>query len=132
MNESILKSRLVAKIRIEMVGAVCLRHEDRITSGIPDLSITWKGRTSWWEIKWANPTLRSRGVQDITMLRLSAEGYARYIVYEEVGESRQTVIAHPKIVHDHNNPERWRSDGVCTKGHNHRFVVDYMKQVHTL
>lgn len=93
-HESDYKAALMRELR-SSPGCVALRHEDRFTSGIPDISVTRGGRTSWWECKHANPGIKSEGIQELTMLRLAAAGYARYIVWEEVRGILRTLIVHP-------------------------------------
>lgn len=51
MNESAMTNRLVAGLRQRIKPAEFIKHADRFTSGIPDLSVTYAGATSWWELK---------------------------------------------------------------------------------
>jgi hypothetical protein len=56
MTESAFTSKLLAALRkdplLKDCGAVIFKHCDRLTAGIPDFSITVKGRyTTWWEVK---------------------------------------------------------------------------------
>ena len=51
MNESQFKAAVCKSIRKQLPGAVVFRHEDRLTAGIPDISVTWHGRTVWLEAK---------------------------------------------------------------------------------
>lgn len=52
MNEAYLKKRLKESLRVVMPGCVVYRHEDKFSGGVPDLSVTWGGVTSWIEVKY--------------------------------------------------------------------------------
>ena len=60
MNEAGLKGQLAKSLRAELPGAVVYRHEDSFTAGIPDLSVTWRGRTVWVEVKLDRPGRKAR------------------------------------------------------------------------
>lgn len=83
MNEAALKDKLVMIGRQALPAYVWLRHEDHGTIGIPDLTITGHGITSWWEVKYADPTFVSRGIQELVMKRLGEQGIARYLIFRE-------------------------------------------------
>jgi hypothetical protein len=97
-HESDGKAALMRELRVRLPGCVALRHEDRFTSGIPDISVTLHGRTTWWEAK-VTPVV-SEGIQELTMLRLAAAGYARYVIWEERRGIKRTLIVHPKYLKD--------------------------------
>lgn len=124
-EETELKSALMSMIRTELPNYVALRHEDVRTSGIPDISITAFGRTSWWEVKHATPKFLSKEIQERTMKRLEAGGFARYIIYYELNGVRRTLIVRPHLL-DLNDliPER------SYPGFDHRFVLDSIQSVH--
>ena len=124
-NESILKSKLMVQLKLDLLSFVALRHEDVRTSGIPDLSLTGFGRTSWWECKHGDPTFASTGIQELTMLRLAAAGYARYIIWEEKRGIERTLIVHPKHLADL-EPESW-----CV-GFDMHWLVQQMRHVHDI
>lgn len=95
-REAALKSDFVVKVKQHMRGAVILRHEDVRTAGIPDISITFDGRTTWWEAKHATPGITTYGIQELTMLRLAKQGFARYLIwYESAIETPCTLIVNP-------------------------------------
>lgn len=120
MNESTLKSTLVTKLRKRHPGWVVLRHEDRFTHGVPDISVTALNRTTWWEVKLARPTLKSEGIQDLNMLKLDGAGTARYIIYEERNGIKSVVIVRPRFI------EEWRTSGICTPRFDHEWVISYI------
>ena len=73
--------------------AVALRHEDLYSAGIPDLSYSLNGRTSWWEVKYADPRLVSKGVQRHLCSRLDAASLCRYIIYQQgIAKKRPRAI----------------------------------------
>jgi hypothetical protein len=122
-DESGLKSALLRAIKAGLPGFVALRHEDVRTCGIPDLSLTGLGRTTWWECKHAAPDCGSTGIQELTMLRLAAAGSARYVVWEERRGVKRTLVVHPRHLGDL-LPEAW------TTGFDHRWLVEQMRKAH--
>ena len=124
MTEATLKGALVKAIRERMPGIVVFRHEDHFTSGIPDLSITWRGKTSWWEVKFANPRFASKGIQELTMLRLSNVGIANYLIYRLLNEHKTVHIVSPQ------NLRVWEALGPSTMGFDHQWVIDRIKEIH--
>jgi hypothetical protein len=126
MNEATLKAELVKIARAAMNGYVIIRHEDRGTYGIPDISATGNGKTSWWEAKFANPDFNSKGIQDLTMLRLANVGLARYIIYEITKEKDKFVhIVHPRDL------AKWRESGEMSVGFDHLWVISKIKEVNS-
>jgi hypothetical protein len=124
-TEGHLKEALVKKLR-EVPSFVILRHEDSSTSGIPDISVTGRGATSWWEVKYGRPEFTSKGIQELTMLRLSRAGIANYIIYRETadGKTKQVSIARPANLH---TKESW--DTVL--GFDHDWVVNEILLYHS-
>lgn len=132
MNEAKLKSELMAVLRPHIPGAVCLRHEDKLTSGIPDISVTWGNRTSWWEVKYADPRLESKGIQDVTMMKLAGAGTANYIIYYEFHDLQRVIIAEPRMVIS-NTGERvndWMTHAISASGFDHKWVAGHIRGVH--
>ena len=133
MTETQLKSKLTQTLRKSLNNAVIFRHEDQFTSGIPDISVTWEGYTTWLEVKLAKPTIRSKGIQKHTMQMLSENGRCRYVVYLLEKASCQskhfslqsTYIVSPKSVND------WVSSKNYAVGFDHQFVVDFIKNSHS-
>jgi len=127
MTEAKLKSALMTLLRapgVLPVGFVALRHEDRITAGHPDISVTGHGATTWLEAKHAHPAIRSRGIQELTMLRLGRAGRAFYVIYLEKDEVKETLIVHPSKM------ENWLQTPHRASGFNHRYVASFIKQTH--
>ena len=94
MNEATLKRALVKAMRTTMPGAVVFRHEDRFTAGIPDISVTWAGITTWWEVKYS-PIGRNSTVtklQGYTLEQLSRQSTAGLISYQETKRAGRSVL----------------------------------------
>jgi hypothetical protein len=133
VDEAILKASLCQEARAQLKRFVVIRHEDRFTHGIPDMSVTGNKTTSWWEVKHAlsingrEPDFESKGIQELTMRRLALAGRAAYVVYWERGLEHRTYILQ---VGDLGNPN-WAEDVPHVDGFNHNFVIDYIKEVHS-
>ena len=129
MNEAELKSELVANLKQEMYGGVFIRHEDIFRSGIPDLSVTWNRHTTWWEAKYANPRVRSRGVQLLTARMLEQQGHGSfYIIWDQ--RTVETYICSPNSLHRHGIDNFRSAFLVKTTGFDHQFVVRYIRRQH--
>ena len=121
MTEAALKGDLVKRFRTRLPAAVILRHEDRFTHGIPDISITYGKRTIWLEVKLADPNFTSKGIQDLTMLRLANAGFGWFVVYWTKNKEKRTYIVDPK---DIGKPiEEWEN---YFDGFNHDWVVEFV------
>ena len=75
-------------LKTQLPQAVALRHEDLYTAGIPDLSVTLAGRTSWWEIKYADPFFKTSKIQKHICTRLAECGVCWYVIFQR-GIARQ-------------------------------------------
>jgi hypothetical protein len=132
VNEAGLKTKLLEKARMNVPSFVWIRHEDRFTAGIPDLSVAGKGYVSWWEIKYAHPDFPSSGTQELMLIRLQgAMGRAFYIIYCEAGASPNVPQKHVRIVAPKDLVE-WDTKALKTiPGFNHEAVVEYIKEAHS-
>lgn len=126
MTEADLKRHLVKTIVSTLPNAVVLNHTGAMHAGIPDLSVTWNGHTTWWEVKHAHPTIASRGVQDLMMTRLSKTGTAFYVIYQSVRRVRRTGIVHPQNY----KAVGTDIDGTWVDGFNHVFVAEFIREFH--
>ena len=138
MNEKTLVSGLVANLRTELPGSTVFKHADLVTAGIPDISVTWSGWTSWLEVKYANPSFEVTGIQKLTMRRLAAQGLAWFIIYESKlfrettfgDSSNHTLIVHPQyVVAGKKGILELPTDFPSADGFNHQSVADFLKRV---
>ncbi len=95
MNEGDLKDTLVRTLRQTMVGAAIFRHEDKFTAGIPDISVNWRGFTTWIEVKYLNPDFIGKEIQYVTALKLEREARCLYALYVQRRGERRTVVVKP-------------------------------------
>lgn len=124
-EESKHKAALMLEIRKQFPQWVSFRHEDTMTGGIPDISLTGRGKTTWWEAKHGTPNFDSDDLQELTALRLAGSGFCRYIIWkeQEYREGRMTLIVHPKNI-------KTLIPEACWLGFNHLEVVEYMRKIH--
>lgn len=123
MNEATLSTALVKTLRTELPGSVVFKHSDKVTSGIPDITVTWNGRTTWIEVKFANPKVVDTGVQALTMKRLANAGSAMYVIYSpgQIG----TRLVHPGSLH------YWEAQyTTAALGFNHKAVAEWVRAAH--
>lgn len=118
LTEGSLTRDLMKTIEQVMLSAVVLKHADRFTSGIPDLTVTWRGVTSWWECK--HTPFKRKGLQTLTAQRLAAHGICRYIIFD----AKRTRIVHP------NNLDTWRDAALSCNGYDLEWVARQMKSFH--
>ena len=133
MNEGVPKSRLVARMNEVLPHFEILRHEDQMRHGIPDISVTGLGWTTWWEVKYANPGFESEKIQDVTMWKLARAGYARYIIfYEPHPNDRKVCIAHPNEVLDIKTGKKiltWQRRVVAEK-FDYTVIAQFVARIH--
>lgn len=95
-------TRLMQQMRSDLRGSKVIKHNDRSTAGIPDISCSWLGYTHWIEDK----VLRKRdSLKDINRpdqllfaheLSTSTNGRCWVVVFEE--EPRCISIWQPRIL----------------------------------
>jgi hypothetical protein len=124
MNESMLTNQLLELARRDLRGLVVFKHPADFIAGIPDTSWSLNRITTWLEIKWANPEVKDRGIQRITMRELSRVAPAYYVIYR--ANPLTTLIVHP------DDRTQWKTckpvrvaDGIS-----HRLVVDFIRETH--
>ena len=127
MTEKELKDGFVRVFRTLVPAAVVLRHEDKNTAGIPDISITYRGRTVWIEVKYADPFFDGRGLQKLTCLRLAVQGICWYLVYENRKGYRRTFFLQPKDVVEDTITEI--PDECMAPGFDHEFAVNFVRRI---
>ena len=119
MTESRLQSACLKLLRAELRGAVILKHSERFSSGVPDVSITWQGKTSFWEFKYGPRLVWANGLQKLTCRRLAIAGTCYVVSYYTASNHPRTCIGAP------DDPYARQAEGF-----NHRFVVDFVKKLH--
>lgn len=131
-RESELKSILMAEFKICLPRFVALRHEDVRKNGTPDISVTGAGRTSWLEVKHGTPHISSRGNQEATCIQLAHAGFCRYIIYWESasGDIKRTYVVHPRSLRELMGSWAPGAAEASVSGFDHRFIVDYLRQIH--
>jgi hypothetical protein len=125
-RESQLKSELTEMAKVVIPTFVCLTFEDVRRSGNPDKAFIGFGQTTWIEVKHGTPSFEWKGVQNETMIRLSAAGRAWYLVYLENtrGEHQRTLIVAPRFI------DRLELANASTVGHDHRWVCRWIRDEH--
>lgn len=119
MNEASLVRNLVATLRVSFPGSIVFKHADRVTAGIPDISVTWKAKTVWLEVKYANPRIHSRGIQSVIINRMSGVGQnVWYVIFHKSGIYMVKPI----------NLERWQEDfdGKTDTESDYEFVTQFL------
>lgn len=128
-DEATLRLACLTYFRSHFPQAVVFRHEDSLRAGIPDASISWRGVTSWWEFKYADPNVKWRGAQAAELQRMHSTGIpAFYVVYLETptidGPDHMTLIVTPDARYRELRTDR------TTLGFDHRFVAEFIERVH--
>lgn len=124
MNEAKLNQDLKKALKLAFPSAVVLKHNDRTTSGIPDLSITYLGSTTWLETKLADPEIRDTAIQRDVCIRTSKAGCCLYVIFDNKN-TPSTNIVHPL------NLQIWRTDPLQRwPGFNNTLVVNYIRSLH--
>lgn len=102
MKERTFSTNLMKRIAKDLRGSKTIKHSDRATTGVPDLSTSWMGYTHWVEDKClrVGRTLKEivAHLQVITCHELSVttNGRCWIVVYEET--PRRTVIWQPRTL----------------------------------
>lgn len=126
MNEKRLVLDLVKLLRKDLPGSVIFKHADRVTAGIPDLSVTWHHRTTWLEVKYANPKIVDHGLQNFVMKQLAISGSAYYVVYDH--PEYRTLVVRPSEIED----GLWkRLLQANAPGFDHGVVSWFIRNLHT-
>jgi len=128
MTESKLQAGLLELLRAELASEtalqyaskpVIIKHSDGFTSGSPDISITWKKKDTWWELKHGEKVVWANALQQLTCRRLAANGICYVVLYEDVLSHRRTCILTPD-----------EEDVEVVDGFDHRFVLDFVRRTH--
>ncbi len=125
MTEGRLKSGLIKEFRT-LPQCVAIPHTEQSIHGVPDLSVTWCGKTTWLEIKFLKPNapMAIRGNQHFMMLNLQRAGSAFYVVYDKRGNPPSTIICQPSQL-------RENECVIQEEGIRHDIVVAFIRRLHT-
>lgn len=114
------KADLVKHLKKYLPLAVVFRHEDHFTSGIPDISVSWKGHTWWIEVK-EFPGKKGRAIQNATACLLKRQGYdCFYVIYHKT-RNRIYIVEPEKY-------DNWNKE--CSgswSGYDHGRVIEWIK-----
>jgi hypothetical protein len=122
-TEGTLKAAIMDRLRqYRFVNAY--RLEDSSASGIPDIVVTARRRTTWWEAKYGDPSFDWGGIQHLQMIQLEQNGFARYIIYRETSSGiKQVAIVKPSEIEQQ---ELWE----VRDGFDHDWVVLKILRAH--
>jgi hypothetical protein len=154
VTEATIQSKLIESLHAGLPGAKWItKHSDRSTAGIPDVSVTWRGGTTWLELKY-----RRRGeklativepiqVSECIKLWAASRGRVVFTVYDVPTDS--TILYSPKTMLDVfrssevptvepcngtliNVAEQVRERGLCrARGFDHEFVARFISDLDT-
>ena len=123
--ETPIKGDLTKFLRKGFPRYIIARIENTASNALPDIMITGHKITSWIEVKYASPDFRSKGDQELMMLRLAREGFAFYAIFYEVGKERRTYIVDPK---DIGKPlDSWT---YVVEGFNYQWIASHVEVIH--
>lgn len=101
MNERDITTALTKSLKSELKGAKIIKHSDRATSSIPDMTVSWRGNTYWLEIKFRRPGKAYKDVigidQLITCGELSTTTNNKcWVVCYELDKTKRLTIWQPR------------------------------------
>jgi hypothetical protein len=127
-TEHDLVAALLKLLKSELPSAIILKHANYVTAGIPDITVTLHGRTSWWEVKHATPRIVGTGIQLLTARRLASQGDCHYIVYKTANRFDSTHIVKPSEIGE--NGYFIADEFRTADEYNHGFVYRFIRQLH--
>jgi hypothetical protein len=123
MTEHTCVATLLKTLRKILPDWVILKLADKWTYGIPDISATGSGISSWWECKHANPDFKSQGIQELTAMRLAKHGICYYVIF--VDKPKSVLIVHPKDI------KNWETSAIAQcEGFDYEWVVNFIIKTH--
>ena len=134
MTESSLKEATVRQCKLVMPGCKVMKHQDMFGAGVPDISVTWHGRTTWWEFKvaWSGKEPAGRTQQKMACLELAGAGVCYYVIFTVSKSEKPDMINRTEIVH----PKRvvrdpWPYEPIIRwSGLAHREVAEFIRTKH--
>ncbi len=106
MSESEHTSDLLDYIRSH-TPAVAFKYNDRMTAGIPDLSVSWLEITSWWEMKVEKDvkhtinlsTILTNKIQNEIARRLAAQAPTFFNIY--LSAQKRTLVIEARLAYQY-------------------------------
>lgn len=126
-REGPLKSAALSELKLQLPQFVVL---ELATAGGPDRVIMGAGTTTSWEFKHATPDFESHDNQALLCTRMALQGHCRYVIWQERGAIKRTMIVHPRTVLERKN---WNvePEAFCI-GFDHRWLVSEIRKAHKL
>ena len=130
-REGELKSAVMEELKRQLPNFLVLQIA---TAGAADRAIVGAGRTTFWEFKHGTPNFESLGLQQLMCMRLDAQCYCRYVIWEEnkFGQCKRTIIVHPKYISTFGKADSVSILEAWCVGFDHRWLVEQIKQAHRL
>jgi hypothetical protein len=82
-------AKMMLATRNLLRGAEVIKHADRFTKGVPDVTSSWMGATYWLEDKWLQAGQHYKDIIDVAQmmrchsLATTTNGKCWYVVFEE-------------------------------------------------
>jgi hypothetical protein len=133
LTEVTVRRRLMRQLQTQIPDALAIRYEDRYTRGIPDLSISWRGQTSFWEIKYADPHCVTSKVQHYLCDQLDTHGFhCRYIIFQRGIPKRSHPRPRQIRIVKPTDFDHWAHLGLVVSDGRFDYdaLVDHIEQVH--
>jgi hypothetical protein len=127
LTEAKVTAKLLGVLRSRFSAAVIFKHWDR-QGGVPDVSFTWNGFTTWIEVKLVKDREPSwRGLQDLKLRKLAESGSAFYLIYDQPGD--RLAIYQPRVLDE---VDEWRAATPVLTGRfsDHGIVADFLRALH--
>ena len=109
MDETYITGEVMKRAPRIIRGAKVLKHCDKATSAIPDVSMSWAGFTAWIEMKYLRKRDTLKKIVDMDQLIMcnelatTTDGRCWIVVYEE--DPRQMTIWTPQVLFNHLYPQ---------------------------
>jgi len=125
LNEASLSRDLVETLGAYLQGSVVFKHNEQVTGGLPDLSVTFRGSTVWLEVKFiVCGEIIDRDLQWITARKLAKHGKCFYVLYVMDEGAKSIWIVAPKDL------DEWANKRVkYIDGHDHMGVAKFVEEV---
>lgn len=102
MDETYITGRVMARAKGVIQGAKILKHCDKATSAIPDISMSFLGSTAWIEMKYLRKGRSLKSIVDMDQLIMcnelatTTDGRCWIVIYEE--DPKRVTIWTPQVL----------------------------------